>query len=156
MDDNALQLIEEFGMYFESVGLTRMAGRIIGFLLICDPPHQSMPDIVEALGAAKSSISTALWQLQQLYLVERFRIPGERRDFFRASSDMWNRSFRARMHQVTALRELAERGLGLLDDAPDAQRKRLELMRDHNQFIETEFPKLLDRWDDIKRQKGYE
>jgi DNA-binding transcriptional regulator GbsR (MarR family) len=154
--DKKQQFIEEVGLYFERIGLTRMEGRIIGWLLICDPPQQSMGDLVEALGVSKSSISVALRTLVTLNLIEQVSIPGERRDYYKASSDMWNRSFRARMHQVTELRQLAERGIELLDDEASESRRRLELMRDHNAFMEIEFPKLLDQWDKIKKEKGYD
>jgi DNA-binding transcriptional regulator GbsR (MarR family) len=154
--DKKQQFIEEVGLYFERVGLTRMEGRVIGWLLICDPPYQSMIDLVEVLGASKSSISVALRTLVTLYLIEQVSIPGERRDYYKASSDMWNRAFRARMHQVTELRLLAERGIELLTDELPEQKRRLELMRDHNAFMEAEFPKLLDQWDEIKKAKGYD
>lgn len=150
------QFVEEVGLYFERIGLTRMEGRIIGWLLICDPPHQSMSDLVDVLGASKSSISVALRTLIRLYLIEQVGIPGERKDYYKVSSDMWNRSFRARMYQVTELRQLAERGIDLLGDTAPEQRKRLELMRDHNAFMEEEFPKLLDQWEHIRKAKGYD
>jgi DNA-binding transcriptional regulator GbsR (MarR family) len=152
--DKKLELVEEFGIYFEKVGLQRMAGRIIGWLLICDPPHQTMQELCDALQASKSAVSVATRQLIGLYLIERISLPGQRRDYFRASSDMWNRSFRARMHQLAELRELAERGLKLLSN--DEQFKRLELMRDANAFMESEFPKLLEKWDEEKKRLGYE
>ncbi|MFN8452358.1 MAG: MarR family transcriptional regulator [Anaerolineae bacterium] len=150
------QFVEEVGLYFERVGLTRMEGRVIGWLLICDPPQQSMGDLVEALDASKSSISVALRTLTTIYLIEKVSVPGERRDYYKASADMWNRSYRARIHQLTELSELAERGIELLADEPPEQQRRLELMRDHNRFMEQEFPKLLARWDEIKKAKGYD
>jgi DNA-binding transcriptional regulator GbsR (MarR family) len=154
--DNKPQFIENVGLYFERVGLTRMEGRIIGWLLICDPPHQSMGELVEGLGASKSSISVALRTLTTLYLIDQISLPGQRRDYYRASSDMWTRSFRARQNQIFELRQLAEQGLEMLKDEPDDRLKRLELMRDMNAFLEVEFPKLLDRWEEIKREKGYD
>lgn len=33
--------IEDVGLLLEESGLPRMAGRILGLLLICNPPHQS-------------------------------------------------------------------------------------------------------------------
>jgi len=150
------QFVEECGLYFESVGLWRMAGRIIGWLLICDPPQQTQGDLVEVLGASKSSVSTTLKQLTTLYLVERVAMPGERQDYYRTAKDLWTRSFRARMHQLTELRQLGERGLELLKDEPEERRRRLEFMRDMNAFLETEFPKLLDQWEAIKQARGYD
>jgi DNA-binding transcriptional regulator GbsR (MarR family) len=149
------QFIEDTGLYFEGLGLTRMAGRIVGWLLICDPPHQSMPEIVEALQAAKSSISTALWQLQQVYLIERFSLPGQRRDYYRLAEDVWQQAFQARMHGLTEIRKLAEKGLALMSDQDKVKRRRLELMRDMYGFMEREFPKLLEEWEAEKRARGY-
>ncbi|MBI5670289.1 MAG: MarR family transcriptional regulator [Chloroflexi bacterium] len=153
--DNQQQFVEDCGLYFEKIGLTRMAGRIIGWLLICDPPQQTMTDIVDALQASKSSISTSLRMLEQASLIQRFTRPGERRDYYRLAPDLWIWSFKARMHLVTELRELAEHGLTLLADEPPDQRRRLELMRDVNGYLEREFPKLLDGWQQEKKAKGY-
>jgi DNA-binding transcriptional regulator GbsR (MarR family) len=150
------QFVESCGLYFENTGLTRLTGRIIGWLLICDPPHQLQSDLVEGLQASKSSVSVALKDLTRLYLVERVALPGDRRVYYRTTKDMWTRSFRARMHQVRELKELSERGLAALEGEPAQQRQRLELMRDMNAFMESEFPKLLDRWDEVKKAKGYD
>jgi hypothetical protein len=50
---------------------------------------------------------------------------------------------------------LAEAGLALLEGGSKAKRQRLELMRDMYSFMEREFPKLLDKWEEEKRAKGY-
>jgi len=154
--DKKQAFVEQVGLYFEGVGLTRIAGRVIGWLLVCDPAYQQQSELVDALGASKSSISVALKDLTTLYLVERFTLPADRRTYYRTVKDMWSRSFRARMHQVTELKELGEKGLEALADAPPQQRLRLEFMRDMNAFMEEEFPKLLDKWDAIKKAKGYD
>jgi DNA-binding transcriptional regulator GbsR (MarR family) len=155
MDEKTQRFIEDTGMFFEQLGLSRMAGRIVGYLLICELPEQTMPDIVSVLQASKSAISTALWQLQTVYLITRFSRPGERRDYFRLADDIWSRSFQARMGQITDMRVLAEAGLALLDGESKAKRQRLELMRDMYSFMEREFPKLLNKWEEEKRAKGY-
>jgi hypothetical protein len=41
--------IEDISLYFEQMGLTRMAGRVLGVLLISDPPEQSINDLCELL-----------------------------------------------------------------------------------------------------------
>ncbi len=148
------QFIEDIGLFLERAGLTRMAGRIIGYLLVCDPPRQSMPDLVEALQASKSSVSVALRTLVALKLIDQISLPGERRDYYRINSDMWIRSWRARMAALADLRELAEQGLGALADAPPETRRRLEIMREMNAFLEREFPRLLEKWEDEKKARG--
>jgi hypothetical protein len=54
--------------------------------------------------------------------------------------------------RLTAFADLAERGLAVLGDDP-TQRLRLELMRDMYAFMAEEFPKLLERWDQIARSR---
>ena len=44
--DKKQQFVEECGLYFEGIGLTRIAGRVIGWLLICDPPYQLQSELV--------------------------------------------------------------------------------------------------------------
>ena len=152
--DEQHRFIEDMGLYFEANQLTRMAGRIIGWLLICDPPYQSMPDLVASLNASKSSISTALALLRQHHLIDLVRIPGERKDLYRLNADLWTHAFEARADQITLLRLLAERGLALLADQPEDRRRRLALMFEMNAFMETEFPRLIARWNEVKRTKG--
>jgi DNA-binding transcriptional regulator GbsR (MarR family) len=147
MDEHAQQqYVEDMGLYFERLGTTRMAGRMIGWLLICDPPHQSMAELEDALQAAKSTISTTIRLLEQLYLIERVSLPGERRTYFRLAEDLWMRSWRGRMAEIVALRQMAERGLAIMADAPESTRTRLKRMHAMNAFLEREFPKMLDRW----------
>ncbi|MBA3470937.1 MAG: hypothetical protein H0T53_14985 [Herpetosiphonaceae bacterium] len=62
---HARQFVEKVGLLYEQVGLQRMAGRILGWLLICDPPAQSAADLAAALDASKGSISGITRQLFQ-------------------------------------------------------------------------------------------
>jgi hypothetical protein len=154
--ENKRQFVEDCGLYFEKIGLPRMAGRIIGWLLVCHPPEQTMGDLVDALQASKSSVSTALRLLEQYALIQRFTRPGERRDLYRLAPDLWVWSLKTKMHLVAEMRALAEHGLALMDGEPPEHRRRLELLRDVNGFLEKEFPKLLEQWEDEKKSLGYE
>ncbi|MEZ4612205.1 MAG: MarR family transcriptional regulator [Caldilineaceae bacterium] len=85
------QFLEDFALHMEHQGLPRMAGRILAWLLICDPPEQSMPDLVEVLQASKSSVSTMTRHLIQFGMIERVSLPGERRFLPRYMPDYWFR-----------------------------------------------------------------
>ena len=138
--------IEEFGLFFQQRGLPRMAGRILGRLLISDPPHQSIDELAQALVASKGSISTATRMLIQMGLIERISFPGERRDYLQIKSGAWDRMLKESLHDLIALRLLlAERGLKLLEGKPPELRRRLEEMLDVYLFFEREFPTLLAR-----------
>ena len=147
------QFVEEMGLYFDHWGLPRMAGRILGWLLICDPPRQSAGEIAEALHASKGSISTATRLLIEYGLIERTALPGERRDYFRIASDAWARALDQEMRATMAFRELAERGLALLDDPNGERGERLRAIRDLYTYYDRLILTLLAEW---RREHGEE
>lgn len=142
-----MHFVEDVGVSFEMVGLPRMAGRIFGWLLISNPPHQSPGELAEVLQASKGSISTMTRLLMQIGLLERISLPGQRRDYFRIKPNAWTELTRQRMVQITVFRQLAERGLEVIAQSDPKLRERLEDMRDMHLFLEQELPRLIDRWE---------
>ena len=57
MTDQESAFVEEMGQVLASYGMTPMAGRMWGWLLICDPPEQTAADIADALHASRGAIS---------------------------------------------------------------------------------------------------
>lgn len=43
MRNDQRQCVEAVTLLVEEAGVTRAAGQILGWLLICDPPHQPHP-----------------------------------------------------------------------------------------------------------------
>ncbi len=147
--------VEEVGLVFEQTGLPRMAGRILGRLLISDPPHQSTEQLVEALMASKGSISTMTRMLIQIGLIERLSLPGVRHSFFRIRPDAWQHMIRRGLEdEIKMVRQLAEHGLELLAHKTPLTRKWLEEMCDVYTFLEREFPSLLKHWEQERKKKG--
>jgi len=146
--------VEEVGLFFEQSGMPRMAGRILGWLLISDPPHQTTGELSEALMASKGSISTTTRLLIRIGLIERISLPGQRRDYFRFKPGAWHQLLKEGLVQTTTARQLAERGLELLEGKAHVNRQWLEEMRDIYAFFEREFPVLVERWE--QEHKGGE
>jgi DNA-binding transcriptional regulator GbsR (MarR family) len=141
------EFVEEVGIVFEQTGLPRMGGRILGWLLIADPPHQSMEQLTEVLMASKGSISSMSRMLIQIGLIERVSLPGVRHAYFRLRPDAWEHMIRRGLvDEISMVRHLAERGLDLLAEKM-VTRTWLEEMRDVYTFLEEEFPTLLKRWE---------
>ena len=158
MNDNyqakVQQFVEEVGTVFEQTGLPRMAGRIFGWLLISDPPHQSTDEITEALMASKGSISSMTRLLMQVGLIERFCLPGVRHNYFRLRADAWHHLIGHGLEdEIKMMRQLAEHGLELLVDRTPSTQKWLGEMRDIYAFLEQEFPTLMKRWEQERREK---
>lgn len=152
INNNYRHYVEEVALQFGEVGLSRTGGRIFGWLLLSDPPHQTMNDLVDKLQVSKSSVSTATRFLIQVGLIQRLSLPGERRDYYRVAEGVWQNSMRQRKDQIIAFRKLAEQGLELLADQPAERRRRLQEMGDFYAFFEREFPALLERWEAERRQ----
>lgn len=138
--------VEEVGLFFEQSGMPRMTGRIIGWLLVCEPPEQTSAELAEGLLASKGSVSTATRMLLQAGLIERVPTPGKRGHSFRMVPHGWTRLMEAKLAGVTLLRELADRGLDLLAERPPEAQERLRDFRDFYAFYEAEMPLLMEHW----------
>ena len=149
------QFVEEVGIVFEQTGLPRMAGRILGWLLIVDPPHQSTDELADALMASKGSISTVTRLLIQIGLIERLSLPGVRHDYFRIKPGASHQLLKDSLDQTTAFRQLLERGLELLEGKAHTNRQSLEEMHNLYAFFEREFPALLERWEQEHKEASY-
>lgn len=148
------QFVEKVGIVFEQTGLPRMAGRIFGWLLISDPPHQSTDQLAEALIASKGSISTMTRFLIQISLIERLSLLGVRHSYFRLQPDALCHMIRHGVEdEVKMFRQLAEHGLELPADKTPLTRKWLEEMRDMYAFFEQEFPALVEHWEQQRNVK---
>ena len=134
--------VEEVGLCFEQAGYPRMAGRVVGLLLISEEPQLSLSEIATRLAASRGSISMTARLLLQYGQVEHVPVPGERRDYFRLTEGAWASVVKRRMAVIENMREVAERGLNLVG-SNDTARARLQEMRDFFAFCESEWPALV-------------
>lgn len=141
------QFAEDVGRVFEGFGVSRMAGRVLGWLLICDPPRQSSAELVAALGATKGSISTATRMLEASGLITRIAVPGRRGDLFELRPEAFHQAH-DQLGTMRVFRELMEKGLAALGDEDSPRADRLRRTRDFYAFLEREFPALVERFMD--------
>jgi DNA-binding transcriptional regulator GbsR (MarR family) len=139
------RFIEEIGLVFDSLHLPRMAGRVLGAILIGPADGMTAADLAEALQASKGSISNMTQLLTHYRFIERTVRGGDRRDYFIVKSGAWARMILWRIELLERLQELAADGLELL--GPNGNPEPLEEVRDMYAFLERELPKLFDRYD---------
>jgi DNA-binding transcriptional regulator GbsR (MarR family) len=138
--------VEEMGQALASYGMTPMAGRMWGWLLICEPPEQTAADIAEALEASRGAISGTARMLATAGMIRRTTRRGDRREYFSAPADALD-TFLANAGRVYRhFREISERGLAAIADRPPESRERLQEMHDVFAFIEREVPIVIDRF----------
>jgi DNA-binding transcriptional regulator GbsR (MarR family) len=139
------QFAEDVGRVFEGFGVSRMAGRVLGWLLICDPPRQSSADLGAALGATKGSISTATRMLEASGLIDRVAVPGRRGDSFELRPEAFHQAH-DQLGTMRIFRDLMDRGLAVLGDEDSLRAQRLRRTRDFYAYLEREFPALVERF----------
>jgi DNA-binding transcriptional regulator GbsR (MarR family) len=147
MPEATRRYVDETGLLLENAGLPRIAGQVLGWLQVCDPETQSLADIATALGVSRASASTSTRLLEQVGLLERTILPGDRRDYYRISRDAWHRFMQTRIDTMRRLRQNADHGLRVLEAESPDRRRRLERMRRLYAFLEREMPRLLERFD---------
>ncbi len=150
--DEERRFVEDVAVLLEDFRLPRMAGRIVGRLLVATPAEQSAEELAAWLGASKGSISTMTRQLIDLGLVERVGVPGQRRDHFRIRARSWERLIAARLRGYEEMHLLGERGLRLPVARDPDVRERLdgmhlvyEVLAEHVPAMLEELARRLDR-----------
>jgi DNA-binding transcriptional regulator GbsR (MarR family) len=117
-------------------GVNRSVSQIHALLYLSDVPLTA-ETIVEALGLARSNVSTALKELQGYSIVRRVHVEGDRRDHFVAETDLWEMLMRIAAERkrkeidptIAMLGELAAR-LAADPAAPPQVRERVTRMHE--------------------------
>ncbi len=149
----AKHFIEDIGLFFEQMGMPRMAGRILGVLLIADPPAQSITDIAGTLMTSKSSVSTMARLLVEDGLIERVASPVPRRDYYRFKPGGWILYMRRWLGLMAELHRITERGLRLLADQPPEMQQRLQEAHDLFSLVEERFPAIIETLEQARTAK---
>src|SRR5262249_45226250 len=89
-------------------------GRVLGWLLICDPAEQSAGDIAEAIGASRASLTTTMRVLITIGFVRRMTRPGSRTTYYRIDDDAWERVIRQRITALTSFSHLTDEAIARL------------------------------------------
>ncbi|MET7336063.1 transcriptional regulator [Nonomuraea sp. NPDC005650] len=109
-------------------GLAPITGRVLGWLMACDPPAQTASEIADAIGASRASLTTNMHLLTSIKLIRRFRRPGERNVYYQIEDDAWSKVIRQKLAAFVAFDELAAEGLRL-GWTDEAQTRRIESAR---------------------------
>lgn len=82
-----MRLIETGGRTSQELGTGRIVGQVMVYLYL-QKDAQSLDRIEEALALSKASISIAVRQLEQLGLVRRVWIKGDRKKYYRSADNI--------------------------------------------------------------------
>ena len=148
------EFVEEMGQFLASLGMTPMAGRMWGWLLICEPAEQTAAEVAEALQASRGAISGTARLLANAGLVRRSTRSGDRKEYFSAPAEALDSMLMSAASLYRQMRRIAERGLAAIDDRPAESKARLEEFRDVMGFVEVEVPRVIARFLADRNQAG--
>ena len=145
--DDELTFADHLGRFYaRRYAYPPMVGRVVGYLLVCDPRDQTIGELSEALLASRTAITGALDVLERTDAIRRSRAAGERMD--RVRLDM--SSPQARGFDITEyqqLGDLAREGLEVLKDAPAERRAELLEMAAFADFLVDRIRAMQHEWD---------
>ncbi|MGD2042982.1 MAG: MarR family transcriptional regulator [Acidimicrobiia bacterium] len=136
------EYVERVGRWWESVSGSRSAGRILGWLMICEPPHRSAAQLVEELHLSAGSVSTQTTVLERIGFVERVTFPGDRVTYYQLPEGVWVELMRTELQRIEEMRGLAAAATDVL---PQERSDRVEDLDRVALFFHEEWPGLMER-----------
>lgn len=107
-----VQFIEGMGILAQADGLPRIAGRLMGLLVLEGGPL-AFGELANRLEVSRGSISSNARLLEGMGILERIARPGERGDFFQLAPDPYARL-------LDGIKERSAKGCRLARDTRDA------------------------------------
>jgi DNA-binding MarR family transcriptional regulator len=116
-----LEWVERLAKYCsDQDGVPLIAGRVLGWLMICDPPEQSAQQIASAIGASRASLSTNLRLLSSVGFVRVLTKPANRTVYYRVDDDAWEKVVQRQIASLAALGTILRDGTPLAGPSPDS------------------------------------
>ena len=146
MNDREASFVEEMGQYLGSIGMTPMSGRMLAWLLICDPAEQTAAELSDSLRASRGAISGAARSLETAGFIRRSRRRGDRREYFSVPPGAiraLGAGAGAIYHRMTVI---AAHGIGVVADLPPPMRERIQEFHDFVAYVEHLVPTLLEQY----------
>jgi len=87
VEEKKKEIVEKYGMFMEkNEKFPPIAARIFSTLLFSENKGSTFEELVNFLGASKSTISTNLQKLSNMEVVDYYTKPGDRKKYFKLSA----------------------------------------------------------------------
>lgn len=143
--------VEQLGIAFERLGISPMNARVLGFLLIAEPPYKDFYEIREFLNASKSSVSNALNYLMNEGAADYITFSGDRRRYFRINTENWLENLKEQTLQMGRMRAILE---GVLKERAESEylefNEGLQEIVEFQEFITKGIELMVRKWEERK------
>ena len=151
------EFIQDYGLAYQSFGLPRLMGWIVGLLLQTDEP-MSLDEITDELQVSKGPVSQIMRRLREHNLVQKVWVPGSRRDYYRAEPDIFGQAFANHADLLGQNLVLARKYAALIAQSdqpvPEAFARRADEMVLFYTLMRKHLTAFLDEWDAAREKAG--
>lgn len=145
MNSPTSRFVEHLGSVLEAEGYSRVAGRLMGLLLVSEDAL-SLDELAAQLGVSKASVSVNTRLLEQRGLVELVTHSGDRRDYYRITEDVLARTMEQRIARMRRFREAIASARQTLPHVSDVVGTRLDLLDKAHEHMLESTSRALDAW----------
>ncbi len=138
------RFIESMGMYFESSGIPRIGGRVLGLLMIAHEPL-SADDIAQILKVSRASLSTNLRTLTVSGLIEKTSILHDRNTYYVFSDSSLEQRMQVGIQSALVFKKVTAQGLAALS-ASDSARVRMKKSMEWSDLMAGYMEQALAEW----------
>ena len=146
LDKEKKTLVEKIGVVYEEAGHTPMAGRVVGLLLLAEPPYLPFDSIANELKASKSSISNTLKLLMSIGLVEYITLTGDRKRYFKINVDAIESILYKETENLKKYNQLLKNVQNIRSNKYPEFNQSLKRFIRFFELVELEYPKMIQRW----------
>jgi DNA-binding transcriptional regulator GbsR (MarR family) len=148
MHEAVQQFVERMALICERDGMPRIGGRIFGYLLATGGSF-SLDELADTLQASKASVSTNARMLEQLGVIRRVSMLGERRDFYRVQDDPWAQMLQVAQGRWHDMVSVFQEGAEHLPD--EGGRARAAAAGGFHALLIRECDAVIERWHALQR-----
>ena len=145
--------IDRMGLVAEADGLSRIAGRIMGLMVVEGGPL-SFAQIAERLAISRASVSTNTRFLERIGVIERVAVKGERQDYFQLARAPYARLLEGSVARIKKAQSVVADAKAELPPQDEACLRRLEELGKFYEALSESFEDLVARFDDHSAPTG--
>lgn len=139
--------IDRMGLVAEADGLSRIAGRIMGLMVLEGGPL-SFSEIGERLDVSRASVSTNTRFLERVGVIERVTVKGSRQDHFQLAKAPYARLLEGSIARMKKAEDVVTQAKAGISPGDTERRRRLEDLGTFYATLAETFEALVARFDD--------
>lgn len=147
MNKSSKDLIERIGVALERAEFQPATGRVLGYLMVSEPPRKTFEEIQNGLNMSKSAVSTALNTLQLKNLVKYSTKPGDRKRYFQADYNGWYSLIKEKFTNVLYIDKMFSSTLTQRSGKDIESDNDIQEIIDFLLFIQNEMKSAIAKWE---------